>query len=366
MLSWHYRSRSEALISFSNATFYQGRLLTIPDCAIAARRAPIDVSAPEHGVANAERILDRPVSFHLLSQAPYVERRNPAEARYIAELLRGLLAKGTGQSIGIVAFSVAQQSQIEGALDELAVRDPAFRDQLEREYTREEDDQFCGLFVKNLENVQGDERDIIIVSICYGPGPDGKMLMNFGPINKTGGERRLNVVFSRAKRHMVVVSSICHTAITNEYNDGANCLRRYLAFSAAASAGDAVAANRVLEACCPDLSRVRRRAETVDAATTALARALVAQGLEVEMSVGASHFRCDLAVRRRGDPRHVLAILMDTEPAYASASPFERWIQRPSLLSAADWRPMLVLAKDVQEDLRALVGRIDRALEIAS
>jgi hypothetical protein len=363
MLSWHYRSRSEALISFSNAAFYQGHLLTIPDSAIAARRPAIDVASADAGFANADHVVDRPVSFHLLGHAPYLERRNPTEATYIAQLLRGLLAKATGHSIGIVAFSVAQQGQIESALGELADRDHAFRDQLEQEYTREADEQFCGLFVKNLENVQGDERDIIIVSICYGPNPDGKMLMNFGPINKSGGERRLNVVFSRAKRHMVVVSSIRHTAITNEYNDGANCLRRYLEFSAAASIGDAAATNRVLEACCPDLSRVRQRAEVADAATTALAHALTARGLEVELGVGASHFRCDLAVRRRGDSRHVLGILVDTELTYASAAPVERWVQRPALLSAASWRPMLVLAKDIQEDLRGLVGRIERIVE---
>jgi superfamily I DNA and/or RNA helicase len=73
-----------------------------------------------------------------------------------------------------------------------------FAARLEAEYVREEDDQFCGLFIKNLENVQGDERDIIILSICYGPNPEGRMLMNFGPINQRGGEKRLNVIFSRA------------------------------------------------------------------------------------------------------------------------------------------------------------------------
>ena len=84
------------------------------------------------------------------------------------------------------------------------------RDRLDAEWEREVDGQFVGLLVKNLENIQGDERDIIILSVCYGYGPDGKMLMNFGPINQSGGERRLNVAFSRAKHHMAVVSSIQH------------------------------------------------------------------------------------------------------------------------------------------------------------
>ena len=132
----------------------------------------------------------------------YDKRRNRAEADYIAQLVRELLRRECGRSIGIVAFSEAQQDEIEGALQRLAQDDADFRDRLDAEWEREIDGQFVGLLVKNLENIQGDERDIVILSVCYGYGPNGKMLMNFGPINKSGGERRLNVAFSRAKHHM--------------------------------------------------------------------------------------------------------------------------------------------------------------------
>jgi hypothetical protein len=362
MLSWHYRSRSESLISFSNASFYQGRLLTIPDCAAPRAHPPIQVQVPDQGDAHAERVLDRPISFHHLPSSPYEERRNPGEAAYIARLLRGLLRQERRLSIGVVAFSMAQQGEIERALEGLAAADPDFAQRLEAEYTREEDDQYCGLFVKNLENVQGDERDIIIVSICYGPGPDGKMLMNFGPINKSGGERRLNVVFSRARRHMVVVSSILHTAITNQYNDGASCLRRYLEFSAAASIGDLQASGRVLEACCPDLARLRQRAESRQASVAALAGALQARGFEVALGVGASHFRCDLAVRRRGEQSFRLGVLLDDDPSYRSAHALERWVDRPALLRQAGWQVALVLGKDIQENLKAVVAGLERTL----
>src|SRR5262249_26223895 len=159
----------------------------------------------------------RPLSFHLMESSPYESRRNSGEAQYIAELVRGLLTRKTPHSIGIVAFSEAQQTEIEGALEALAASDAEFGTLLEEAYVREENDQFCGLFVKNLENVQGDERDLIILSICYGPDREGRMLMNFGPINQRGGEKRLNVIFSRARHHMVVVSSIRHQAITNDY-----------------------------------------------------------------------------------------------------------------------------------------------------
>ncbi len=159
---------------------------------------------------------------------------------------RELLRRESGRSIGIVAFSEAQQDEIEGALQRLAQDDAEFRDRLDAEWEREIEGQFVGLLVKNLENIQGDERDIMILSVCYGYGPNGKMLMNFGPINKSGGERRLNVAFSRAKHHMAIVSSIQHADITNDYNDGANCLKNYLRYAEAVSTGNRDASHRVL------------------------------------------------------------------------------------------------------------------------
>lgn len=226
MLGSHYRSRSESLISFSNAAFYQGRLLTVPDeRQPKPGELPIRAVHPADGERNTEQLLARSVSFHFMEKAVYEARRNRMEADYIAHVVRGLLKRKTGLSIGSVAFSEAQQGEVESALGELAKQDDEFRSLLDAELEREENDQFVGLLVKNLENIQGDERDIVIMSVCYGRGPDGKMRMNFGPINQSGGEKRLNVAFSRAKHHMVLVSSIHYGDITNEYNDGANCLR---------------------------------------------------------------------------------------------------------------------------------------------
>ncbi|WP_431479133.1 DEAD/DEAH box helicase [Massilia eburnea] len=240
LLAWHYRSRHESLISFSNAAFYEGRLVTIPDRLLeqesvlaAARRSEDDGV----GVAAAEALMARPVSFHQVADGVYIGRRNEAEARYIAHTVREMLRRETGMSLGIVAFSEAQQGAIESALEALAEEDADFAMRLEREYVREDDDQFNGLFVKNLENVQGDERDVIILSICYAPGPDGKMLMNFGPINQRGGEKRLNVIFSRARHRMAVVSTIHAEAITNVHNDGAAALRSFLQFAQASAVG---------------------------------------------------------------------------------------------------------------------------------
>jgi len=222
--------------------------------------AEIRVQEASAGSQRVADLLARPLSFHRMDPGYYEKRRNRAEAEYIAQLVRGLLADEKRMSIGIIAFSEAQQAEIENALDRLAEQDDVFRQLLEAEYEREEEGQFVGLLVKNLENMQGDERDIIILSVCYGRDRNGRMLMNFGPINNTGGEKRLNVAFSRSKKHMAVVSSIQYTDITNEHNEGANCLKNYLRYAAASSVGQGAVAEQVLR----DLARWRGRAPAHD------------------------------------------------------------------------------------------------------
>jgi hypothetical protein len=364
MLGWHYRSRSEALISFSNWTFYDGRLLTVPDeQLLTTGSGPIEAACAEDGQRGADALRQRPVSFHFMQHGVYEKRRNRAEADYIAHLVRQLLAQGSGASIGIVAFSEAQQSEIETALTRLAQQDRQFADQLDAETEREIDGQFVGLLVKNLENIQGDERDIVILSVCYGPGPDGRMLMNFGPINQSGGEKRLNVAFSRAKHHMAVVSSIRYGQITNEYNDGANCLRNYLRYAQAISEGDTATAERVL--------RGATRWQQADEASAAdepvteqIAAALAERGLIVERSVGQSHFRCDLAVRREGDTAYRLGILVDSPAYYEQEDVLERDMMRPRLLRAFGWNLAFVLSKDWYQDQPAVLERLQQLIHL--
>jgi AAA domain/Protein of unknown function (DUF4011) len=340
LLGWHYRSRHESLIDFSNRAFYSGRLLTIPPVEESAKRAPIVARMPEEGAVGAERLLERPISFHQIDGL-YEARRNVPEARYIAHLVRELLAKRTGHTIGIVAFSEAQQGAIESALGELADRDAAMRARLDEEMAREEDGQHVGLFVKNLENVQGDERDIIIVSVCYGPDPRGRMIMNFGPINRRGGERRLNVIFSRAKHHIAVVSTIDHARITNDYNDGAACLKSYLQYAASSSVGDVAGARAALLATTGDKS-VR---EVPDPVVADIARALRARGWEVAEGLGASRLRCDLAMRRPHESRYRLGVLVD-RPDHWALGVDEAVRLKPGVLQAFGWKITTVLTKD--------------------
>jgi hypothetical protein len=390
MLTWHYRSRSEALISFSNAAFYQGRLATIPDRLPAHPAPPWTVRAGDEPPARSTRPTDptpsppadgtRPTDAATASRTPsqvaevvdgmlagsitavrvadgiYIRRTNPAEARWIAGLVREILARDTGKSLGIVAFSEAQQGEIERALDELAEADPEFGAQYEAEQVRTRDEQDAGLFVKNLENVQGDERDIVIMSVCYAAGPDGRMLMNFGPINTSGGEKRLNVIFSRARQHMVIVSSIEPEAITNTYNDGANTLRRFLTYANAVSQANPEATQAALSQYA--VSRTRTADALRSAVAEQLAERLRAEGVVVETEVGESVFRCDLALRHPTDEGHQLAVLIDTPERIAADSLLERLTTHPRALTTGGWRIHHVLTGDWTSNPDAVLARL--------
>lgn len=360
LLAWHYRSRYEALISFSNAAFYGGELYTIPDRQLLLRDAgETRISSPEEAAACVPGILSRPISFIRCEGMPYENRRNSGEAASIAHIVRAMLTGATKLSIGIAAFSEAQQGEIESALDSLAASDPVFGGLLEAEYAREEDDQFCGLFVKNLENIQGDERDIILMSVCYGRDANGRMLMNFGPINQRGGEKRLNVIFSRARQHMVLLSSIRYTDITNDYNDGANALKNFLHYAESLSRGDITIARQVLDS----LNPMKRRALSPDQESAVLsdqiAKTLQARGWSAETRVGQSRFRCDVAVRASNSTQHQVGILLDTAD---NTNVLERFHTQPAILKAFGWQVLIILAKDWWHDPQAVIERIERLL----
>ncbi|WP_455924657.1 AAA domain-containing protein [Pseudomonas putida] len=365
LLAWHYRSRHESLISFSNAAFYEGRLITIPDRHLAhptAAQGPWHASDEQAVVQGADILLDTPISYLKIADGVYLGRSNAAEARYIAHLVRELLQRETGLSLGIVAFSEAQQGAIEQALEELAASDPAFATRLEREYVREDAGQFNGLFVKNLENVQGDERDVIILSICYAPGPNGKMLMNFGPINQRGGEKRLNVIFSRARKRMAIVSSIEADAITNTHNDGAAALRAFLQFARASAAGDAPRSQGILASLNTGAKQSFALTLPKDSLRTSLAAALRQRGHHVEEYVGRSQFRCDLAIADATGQAFSLGILLDGD-TLATPDVRERYIFRPTVLRSFGWRIIDVLSHDWLRDREHVLGRIEALLQ---
>lgn len=365
MLSWHYRSRYETLISYSNHAFYDAKLLTIPDKTIHHQSRPLlEVNNQEDGLRNAPRMLEGSFSFHYLPNSIYEARSNQGEAKYIAHMVKRLLMDNVRESIGIVAFSQEQQGVIEEAIDNLALADKAFEETLEKAYNRKDDGQFTGLFIKNLENVQGDERDIIIMSVCYGHDSNRNMYMNFGPINRKGGEKRLNVIFSRAKKHMAVVSSIRYQHITNEHNDGANYFRRFLQYAEMVSTGNMPLARTILDSLI--INNTDQKAHKAGSSVIAhqVKSALEAKGYFVDRQIGQSSFKCSLGVKKKAeDSYYSLGILVDEEDHYSNEDVVEQYFQRPYLLQAFGWTTMNVFAKDWLEDPERILKSIDRKLE---
>jgi predicted DNA-binding WGR domain protein len=362
LLAWHYRSRSEALISFSNAAFYDGRLITIPDRVVAdtaMEPLPMRSDDPASAAAAVDALLGQAISFHPVADGVYEKRANEPEARLIATMVRDLLFRETGLSIGIVAFSEAQQTEIEDELDALAAEDKAFAARIEAEYVREDDGQINGLFVKNLENVQGDERDVILLSICYAPDARGRMAMNFGPINQRGGEKRLNVIFSRARHHMAVVSTIRAEAITNTHNDGARALRTFLSFAEAQARGDAEHGQTVLATLNPEAQRIFARTAPVDALRDTIAAALTARGHRLGRNVGTASFRCDLAVLAEDGRSYALGILLGGEGGGAVD---DRYVFQPQILRAFGWRVIDIPPHSWLRDPQATILQIEAML----
>jgi hypothetical protein len=282
-LSWHYRSRDESLIAFSNAAYYENRLSSFP--------------APSHGRPSPEpdgfgvSLVRVKGTFHR-SHAGRLLRTNPLEARAIvAEIRRRYDASPDAPpSIGVVTFNAQQRSYIEGLL-----RD-AEDDRLAEALDRTDGE---GIFVKNLENVQGDERDVVFFSTGFSPDEKGRLPLNFGPLNRVGGERRLNVAVTRARRQVVVFSSFDPEQLRAEETSsvGIKHLRAYL--DMAAQGTDVLPS---------DL----RSAPIVDRHREEIAGELRARGLSVRTDVGLSDFKVDLAVATADSPDEpVMAVLLD-------------------------------------------------------
>ncbi len=181
--------------------------------------------------------------------------------------------------------------------------------------------------------------------------------MNFGPINRRGGERRLNVIFSRAKHHIALVSTIGHSQITNDYNDGAACLKAYLHYAERSSVGD-VAGMRAAIAVLGAGAKRTSNAETDDPVATDLATALRERGWDVAQGVGASRLRCDVAIRRKHESKYRLGILID-RPEHWALGADEALRLKPGVLHAFGWQITTLLTKDWLEAPAEAVRRIE-------
>ncbi|TFC00398.1 DUF4011 domain-containing protein [Cryobacterium adonitolivorans] len=292
-LSWHYRSQDESLIAFSNRAYYRDRLSSFPAPHHGAGTAAGTGSGSAAGTGSAGYgvSLRRVDGAFLRSGTGKSLRTNPVEAQAIvAEILARFAAEPEGTpSIGVITFNVQQRALIEGSL----------RDSGDDRIVHALDTDTDGLFVKNLENVQGDERDTILFSTAFSADASGRLPLNFGPLNLPGGERRLNVAITRARRQVIVFSSFAPADLRAEetISAGVKDLRAYLDLAAGGSDG---------------LASPLRQSGALDRHREEIAEALRERGFAVHADVGLSDFRVDLSVATAGAPGHpVMAVLLD-------------------------------------------------------
>lgn len=187
--------------------------------------------------------------------------------------------------------------------------------------------------------------------------------MNFGPINKKGGEKRLNVIFSRAKKHMAIISSIHHHHITNEYNEGANYFRRFLHYAESVSNGNMDTARTILDGLVIN-KKTTTRTTTGNIVLKELQQQLQRAGYFTTANVGQSDFKCSLAVKLgEADEDYGMSILIDDELHYSNKNLVEQYYQRPAILQAFGWRMIHVFAKDWLANPAKVLEQVIKRLE---
>ena len=313
-LSLHYRSRHESLIAFSNDRYYDNGLVTFP--------APV--------------VGDGAVRLKHMNDAFYARggaRTNQGEAQAIvAEIARRLThphSRVGAKSIGVVTFNSEQQALIENLLDDARRRYP----EIEGAFSSE---TFEPVFVKNLETVQGDERDVILFSVTYGPDRAGHVTMNFGPLNRQGGERRLNVALTRARHEMIVFSTLHPDAIdlSRTRARAVADLRDFLKY---AENGKGVLG----------VSPQGYRQDFDSPFEKAVARALGSKGWSVNPQVGVSAYRIDLGIVHPDAPgRYLAGIECDGAMYHSSSFARERDKIRQTVLEGLGWRILRVWSTD--------------------
>lgn len=326
-LLWHYRSKHESLIAFSNAEYYENKLLTFP--------SPDNIESKVR-LVYMNGIYDKGKS-----------RQNRQEAVAIVKEIERRLSDQTQQkkSIGVVTFSVVQQHLIEDLLSDLFILKPDLESiALECEEP---------LFIKNLENVQGDERDIILFSVGYGPDRDGRVSMNFGPLNRVGGERRLNVAVSRARYEMTIFSTLRSDQIDLNRTSaiGVAGLKRFLEF---AEKGERLTREKLLNT---------TETESIECI---IATRLREVGHEVHVNIGASGYKIDMAVVDEKNPgKYILGIICDGDNYKRTKTTRDREIVQSSVLQLLGWNICRVWTLDWWENPQEVLHAIENAIEKA-
>ncbi|BDH78329.1 hypothetical protein ATCC27039_24550 [Actinomyces naeslundii] len=337
-LTWHYRSRDESLVAFSNRHYYGGRLLTFPSPLTIVPGS--DAAPGGHGIS-LRRVRGRYFRPEDRARHPHVQpNTNPLEAkRVVDEVLRHVEAcPDRLPSLGVITFNDRQRDLIENSLREIA--SPRVIEAL---------DARDGLFVRNLENVQGEERDTILFSATFAANAQGDLPLNFGVLNHAGGERRLNVAITRARKQIIVFTSFDPQDLHAERTAyrGVKDLRAYLHQAAEGRAPRALPASQ------SPLSWHRRE----------IAEALEAAGLTVRTGVGHSTFEIDLVLAVADQPgRPAVAVMLDGPQWNKREGVVDRDLLPVDVLRTMGWqRVERVWMPEWVADPKAVVARLVKA-----
>ncbi len=306
-LRWHYRSRHESLITFSNEKFYRNQLVVFPSA---------EGKDTKLGITYVD------------AKGIYNQGTNPIEALRTVKIAISLMESDISKSIGIATMNLKQRQLILGEFETLSSTSPGARAYLEKW-----DSDLENFFVKNLENVQGDERDIIIISTLYGPPPTGgKPHQRFGPINMRYGHRRLNVLFSRAKERMIVVSSIQPQDIVLDPKSsaGVGVFRSFLQY-----ARDGYIATS------------KPSSEPDSEFEQSVGDLLEKEGYHVDYQVGCIGYSIDIGIRvSDSDGRHFIGLECDGAPFHSSRSARDRDVLREEQLRSLGWNILRIWSTD--------------------
>jgi len=325
-LRWHYRSQHESLIAFSNHSFYESDLVLFPS------------PNKENGSYG--------IQYSRVPSGCFVNRRNMEEARIVSQAVREHFKHRSNESLGIVAMNGEQRMQIESAIEALEKEDGALQHWLEEDSCSEEP-----LFIKNLENVQGDERDVIFISMTYGPKePGGKVFQRFGPINSDVGWRRLNVLFTRSKKRMHIFSSMGSEDIVADTTAkrGVRALSDFLGFCETGI-----------------LHKTERRTERDPDSDFEIAvmAALHNEGFESVPQVGVAGFFIDVAVLDPGNPgRYLMGIECDGATYHSAKTARDRDRLRQTILERLGWKIRRIWSTDWFKNPHAELKPIIREL----
>jgi transcription elongation GreA/GreB family factor/very-short-patch-repair endonuclease len=329
-LTWHYRSRHENLIQFSNKYFYKDTLNVFP--------SPFR-DDDEYGI----KLINIP-------NGRFSGRKNMPEAQQIAKNVIDHMAHFQDETLGVVAMNITQKELIEDEVYSLLKKSPEA--QMFDDIPKVNNESF---FVKNLENVQGDERDVIFISITYGPDDNGAIHQRFGPINTNTGWRRLNVLFTRARKKIVVFSSLLAENITITPNTklGVKALRDYLVFAERGRISDI-----------DDPGRITHREPDSDF-EIAVADALKKKGYNCEPQIGVERYFIDIGVYHPDLPgMFILGVECDGAPYHSGKSVRDRDRLRENVLTGLGWQIHRIWSTDWYQDPDSEIDRLIKRIEI--